>query len=178
MIAKYAMEEWDDSLIVNDDSGERLGNIWHRVYWLTATNDRHATERRTHRQVVRMGNTSDFLFDVKVAFSRQVPAPLRVGHDLREEGREEFLKVARRGLAKAEVRNKFDRQYCKVLLTHFNLSHQLNSLQKQQGGPVTYTDDMVVASWEDMRRTAVDMVCNALRWYALRHVCELLGLQP
>jgi hypothetical protein len=29
-----------------------------------------------------------------------------------------------------------------------------------------------------MRRTAVDMVCNALRWYALRHVCELLGLQP
>jgi len=130
MIAKYAMEEWDYSLIENDDSGQRLGEIWRRVYWLTATNDRHSTERRTHRQVVRMGNTSNTLFDVRVKFSRQVPALLRVGHDLHEEGREEFLKVARRGLAKAEVRNKFDRQYCKVLLTHFTLSRRLNRLQK------------------------------------------------
>jgi hypothetical protein len=176
MIAKHAMEDWYYSLIVGDPSGERLGTIWRRVYWLTPTNDRHATERRTHRQVVRMGNTSNSLFNPKITFSR-FPALLQVGHDLRKEGREEFLKVARVGLANAEARNNFDRMWCKILLTHFRLSRRLNRLQKIQG-PVTCTDAMVLESWRDMRRQAVDMVCNALRWSALRHVCELLELQP
>jgi len=177
MIAKHAMEEWYSTLIVGDPNGERIGAIWRRVYWLTPTNDRHAMERRTHRQVIRMGNTTNALFDPKIIFSRQVPALLQVGHHLREEGREEFLKAARFGLTNAETKNNFDREYCKILLTHFTLSRRLNRLQKIHG-PVTCTDAMVLESWSDMRRQAVDMVCNALRWYALRHVCELLELQP
>ena len=97
-----------------------------------------------------MGKTSNALFDPKVIFSSQVPALLQVGHHLREEGREEFLKVARVGLTNAEARNNFDREYCKTLLTHFHLSRRLNRLQKIHG-PVTCTDAMVLESWEDMQ---------------------------
>jgi hypothetical protein len=93
-----------------------------------------------------MGNTSNALYDPKVIFSSQVPALLQVGHHLREE----FLKVARVGLINAENRNDFDREYCKTLLTHFNLSRRLNRLQNIHG-PVTCTDAMVLESWEDMQ---------------------------
>jgi hypothetical protein len=100
--------------------------------------------------------------DNKIIFSRQVPALLRVGHDLCEEGREEFLKVARVGFANAETRNNFDKEYYKILLTHFTLTCRLNRLQKIQVEPVTCTDGMVVESWEDMQRQAIEMVCDRL----------------
>ena len=53
---------------------------------------------------------SNNIFDAKYVLSRQVPALLQVGHFLREEGREAFLKVARARLAHAETHNNFDRK--------------------------------------------------------------------
>jgi hypothetical protein len=168
MIAKHAVEEWYSTLIVSDPNGERIGAIWRRVYWLTPTNDRHATERRNHRQVIRMGNTTNALFDPKIIFSRQVPALLQVGHHLREEGREEFLKVARFGLTNAETKNNFDREYCKILLTLHPVAPVEPPPEDSRAGDMHGRDGLGVVvrhaapgSWHGVQRSAV--VCFEAR---------------
>ena len=172
------MHQYCSVIIVKSSSGERLIDIWRKAYWFTAANDRAATDRRTQRQVLRMTNASHNIFDARYVYSRQVPALLQVGHFLREEGREAFLKVARAGLAHAETHNNFDRQYCTTLSVDYTFTELRNVYEKLQGGPITASDELIRELWLRMQRQGVEMVCNALRWHALRHLCKLLELEP
>jgi hypothetical protein len=177
MIADEVVQQHFDSIIVVDNSGERLRDIWSRVYHLHAPNDLAATERRTWRQYNRMTNLGSPIFDVKYVFSPQIPELLQAGHEFRKEGREAFGKLAKRELADANIQNHFDREFCKATGAHYVLADLLNSLQKLHGVPITMPDERVIESWEEMQAYANFMVCNTLRWYALRHVCELLELE-
>jgi hypothetical protein len=179
MIAREFMEQFHGSIIVESSSGESLNNIWRRTYWLTAHDDRTITQRRTHRQVLRMTNLgSSNVFHVNHVFSREVPALLQVGRNLREEGRKEFLEVARAGLAHAEAQNTLDRDICKIVARRYRLIATLNNYETLRGGPIIHTDEMALEEWKHMQSQGIEMVCNALRWFVLRHVCELLGLRP
>jgi hypothetical protein len=174
MIAHEVVQQYCSTIIVKSGSGERLTNIWRKVYWLTDPNDRHATDRRTQRQVQRMPN----IFNARYAFTDEVPTFLQVCHKLREEGRDAYYKVASARLAHAETENKFDRNCCKFLANEYLLTYTLNTFEKLSGGPITATDEMVMAEWYRMQRQGVVMVCNALRWHALRRVCRVLELYP
>ena len=66
-------------------------------------------------------------FHVNHVFSREVPALLQVSRNLREEGRKEFLKVARAGLAHAEAQNTLDRDICKIVAKRYRLIAVLNN---------------------------------------------------
>jgi hypothetical protein len=179
LITKEAMEQSYDSIIVESSAGESLNTIWRRIYWLTAHDDRSPTQRRTQRQVLRMTNLgSQNIFDVRYAFSREVPALLQVSHDLREEGRKGYLEVARAGLARAEAQNTLDRDLCRIVAARYRITATLNDFEKLRGGPITATDEMVLEEWRHMQCQGVEMVCNALRWFVLRHVCKLLELEP
>jgi hypothetical protein len=177
MIAREFMEQFHDSIIVESSSGESLNNIWRRIYWLTA--DRTITMRRTNRQFRRMTNLgSSDLFQVNHVFFREVPVLFRVSRNLREEGRKEFLEVARAGLAHAEAQNTLDRDICKIAARRYRLIATSNNDETLRGGPIIHTDEMALEEWKHMQSQGIEMVCNALRWFVLRHVCELLGLRP
>jgi len=164
MIAKEAMQNWHNSIIVRNRSGERLLDVWAMTYWFyTPQNNRAATDRRTNRQVGRlMHQISHAIFDAKYTFYLQVPAFLQVNHDLREEGREALLEVARAELAHAETRNNFDRQHCNKLTSDFILAALTNSFEKLGTGPLTVTDEEVHAIYKRTQRQAVEMVCATL----------------
>jgi hypothetical protein len=174
MIAHEVVQQHCSTIIVRSDSGERLYDMWRQVFWLTDPNDRHATDRRTQRQVLRMPN----IFTHKYVFSDEIPALLQVCHTLRGEGRDAYYKVASAKLAHAETKNNVDRDYRKYLANDYTLTYVLNSFEKLSGGPITATDEMVMAAWYRMQRQGVEMVCNALRWHALRRVCKMLELDP
>jgi len=180
MIAEQVVLQHFDSIIVKSSKGERIGDIWNRVYHLNAaSNDLTPSQRGTwvHTKTISepIFLPANDILGANYRFSPQVPALLQVNHCLHEEAREAYIKLAKARLDEAEAQQDIISEMFQDRQRHYGLSCLLNGLEKEMGVVITHSDADLAHFWKLMHRDAVLMVKHTLWWHVLAQTCKMLG---